>query len=143
MQQRAVALLESRIFQGETPRRVAAWPTPFSPMVWAGYAECDSFHALADVNTRMEFDPSLAKIIYRPESTPAVEAARRAPELGRFLRFSLYPVTRAMLSPEAGGGTRVEVSDARFERPPGMRFLLVVDVDPSSRILKAEHKLAP
>ena len=142
MQQRAAALIEARLFQGETPRRVAAWPTPFSPVVWAGYAECDSFQALADINTLGEFDPSAARIVYRPESSAALEAARRTPEMARFLRFARYPLTRVLPLADDEGARRIEVSDARFERPPGMRFLLIVDVDGALRSRDAGHKLA-
>ena len=142
MQSRALAMVESRMYQGETPRRTAAWPTPFSPFVWAGYADCDSFQALMDVNALQEFDPASAKIVYRPENSPALEAARRTPELARFLAFAAFPITRITPASEVEGGTRVEVSDARFERQPSARFLLTIDVDPAFGIRKAEHRIA-
>ena len=56
--ERALAILDSRIYNGAPPRRVAAFPSPYNPFAWRGLVEGDSFYSLIDFNILEIFDPT-------------------------------------------------------------------------------------
>jgi inner membrane protein len=121
--------------------RVALEPYPVNPWRWHAILETPTYYRTAEVNTltgAIESD-SNADILYKPESTPAVEAARRT-LLGQvYLDWSPWAVVRDLgQAPMAGADppklpstrtwTTVEFSDLRFayafrdgesRRPPG------------------------
>jgi hypothetical protein len=83
-------------------------------LLWKGVVETDSFLAVQNVDLSGELDPLEARILYKPENTPAIEAARRTSLFQTFLRFSPTPLWRQTPAPELEHGTRVEVHDLRM-----------------------------
>jgi hypothetical protein len=69
---------------------------------------------LQKVDLRTELDPQTVQVLYKAEATPEIEAARNAPLIAEFLRFSQTPHWTATPAPELEGATRVEVKDLRF-----------------------------
>jgi inner membrane protein len=120
---RALASLESRIYQEAIPIRVAAFPDPANPLKWKGLAETRDFYAVADLNLATDFDPTRASIFHKPEPDPALDAARLTPTFEEFLKFSQFPFWRISPVSEPENGKLVEVMDLRFGTPLAPGFM--------------------
>jgi inner membrane protein len=133
---RAVATLESRIYSGSAPRRVAALPASPTPFHWRGLVETPESYVLEDVNLLGEFDPAAGHTFFKPDSSPALDAARRSTVLQEFLRFSQYPFWLLTPAEQADGGTRVEVKDLRFGDPQEPGFIATVILDARQQVIR-------
>jgi inner membrane protein len=111
---RAGAVLDSRIYRGLAPLRVAALPNGGNPWTWRGVVETGDFYAVEDVNLLGDFDPTQATIFHKPEPDPAIEAAARTHTFQEFLRFAQYPLWRVLPVTEPENARLVEVTDMRF-----------------------------
>jgi inner membrane protein len=120
---RAVAALESRVYQDSPPERVAALPDPANPLRWRGLVETTDFYAVEDVNLLSDFDPTRATIFHKPDPDPALDAARATHAFRVFLGFSQFPLWRVSSLPEPEDSREVQVLDLRFGTPlaPGFR----------------------
>ena len=118
---RAVAIVDSRIYNGLTPRRAAAFPYA-NPLTWNGLAELSNAYVMVPVDLRREFRPEGGQTFYKPERTPALLAAMATFPFQRFLEFVQYPVW--VLEP----GT-VSLVDLRFGTPiaPGFQASATVN----------------
>ncbi|HYL35620.1 MAG TPA: metal-dependent hydrolase [Bryobacteraceae bacterium] len=128
--QRAIETLTSRVYQGGPPIRAAAFPVSLAnPLEWSGWVERPEFVMHFPMNLREEFDPAAGTIIYKAEPGPAIEAARQAPPVEKFLEFAQFPLWRVtpMSAPE--GARRVELRDWRFP------FTASATVDSLNRVL--------
>jgi inner membrane protein len=134
---RAVAILDSRIYAGRPPQRVAALPGPVNPLAWRGLVETPDFYSVVDFNVLEEFDPSRAAISYKAEPSAAIHAANNSREFRDFFKFSQFPIERAMPLADPGGGTRVEATDMRFGVPGQSGFVAAADVDNRLRVVRA------
>ncbi|MGC0773787.1 MAG: metal-dependent hydrolase [Candidatus Acidiferrum sp.] len=87
------ALLVSRTFHGETPHRVWAYPGPLSPLTWHGVVETESALDEIDVNAAAvgDFDADTSLRVFKPESSPLLEAARNTNVARRFLATARIP----------------------------------------------------
>ena len=140
LHQRAIATLDARMYLGEEPKRVAAWPTPFNPFRWIGYAEGTNFQTIHDLNLNDEFDPLAGRVVYRPENQAALGAARKTETMERFLRFAQFPIWRITPLAEPQGALQVEAADLRFGQPPAMRFIVTVVLDQNLRVMSEEFR---
>jgi len=129
--QRALEMLNSRIYGGAIPMRVAAFPSGSNPMMWHSWVETSTFFKRFDVNVTQQFDPGAGTTFYKPEPTPAIATARATPAFQRFLTFDQYPRWTVTPTAEPEGGNRVELLDLRFP------FRSVAIVDRSNRVLRA------
>jgi len=120
---RALASLDSRIYQGAAPLRVAALPDEFNPLKWEGLVETGDFYAVDQVNLAADFDPMRAAIFHKPERDPALDAAARTETFREFLRFSQFPFWRVSPVAEPENGKLVEVLDMRFGTPLAPGFM--------------------
>jgi inner membrane protein len=118
---RAVAMLDSRIYNGSAPQRVAALAS-MNPFRWRGLVETSESYVIEDVNLLGEFDPS-SHSFYKPEPSPAFDAARSTEVFQQFLGFAQYPFWQMTPAGELEGGTRVEVLDLRFASPQSPGFV--------------------
>jgi len=132
---RAVDTLESRIYNGSAPRRVAALASQ-NPFRWRGLIETAESYVIQDVNLLGEFDPS-ARPYYKPEPSPAFDAARRTEVFQEFLRFSQYPFWQMTPSDESEGATRVEALDLRFGDPQEPGFVATAILDARQQVTRA------
>jgi membrane-bound metal-dependent hydrolase YbcI (DUF457 family) len=140
LHQRAIATLDARMYLGADPKRVAAWPTPYNPFRWTGYAEGANFQIIHDLNLNDEFDPLAGRVFYRPENLAALGAARKTETMDRFLRFAQYPIWRITPLAEPQGALQVEAADLRFGQPPNLRFIVTVVLDQSLRVMSEEFR---
>jgi hypothetical protein len=88
-----IALMQSRTFHGETPSRVSAFPEPLSPFTWHGVVETESALDEIDVESASagNFDPDSSLRLFKPEPSPALEAARNTTAAKRFLAAAQIP----------------------------------------------------
>lgn len=138
LHQRALAELDSRLYRGLAPERIAALPDSGNPLHWQGIVVTSAFAAEVPVQLSREFDPREAVIFFNPPFEPALEIAARAPAVAEFLRFSRFPFWTSVPDPGGADGARmVEVFDLRFGSPrdPGFRAQALVSA--SGRLQRA------
>jgi membrane-bound metal-dependent hydrolase YbcI (DUF457 family) len=137
MHGRVLALLDSHQYHQATARQVAAFPASASPLHWMGVAETANTFEELEVRVGGYFDPDSSRTNYKPESQPALEAARETATVKAFLRFARFPSATIVSLPE-NAGFRVELRDVRFIRPAGLEVrrdvLAIVEVDPQMRV---------
>ncbi len=88
-----IALMESRTFHGETPRRVSAYPESLSLFTWHGVVETETALNQLDVDavSPNNFDPDASLRLFKPEPSPALDAARNTAAAKRFLATARIP----------------------------------------------------
>lgn len=133
---RALAVVDSRVYQGATPVRSLVVPDAIDPWRWRGVVETADFVAVAPVRLGADFDPSRAVIFHKPEPDPAIGAARGSPTFGVFLEFSQFPLWRVSPAPEPEGAKLVEVFDMRFGTPAAPGFVASALVSPRLQVIE-------
>jgi inner membrane protein len=132
---RAVAIADSRVYQGATPLRVAAVPNATNPWRWRAIVETSDFYAMQYVQLGDEFDPTHADIYHKPDPDPAIDVARRERTFDEFLKFSQYPLWQVSPAPEPENAKTVEVIDLRFGTPLSPGFMAGAVVGPRQQVL--------
>lgn len=139
--ERALAVLNARLYGGLEPVRVEALPGPLNPLRWQGLAETGPFYSVFDVNLLDEFDPTSGRVFYKPEpdarQTAAAEAARKTDAFRAFLDFSQYPYWRFTAVEQPENGILVEVMDLRFGTPERTGFVARALVDGAGRVVES------
>jgi inner membrane protein len=116
---RAVAALESRIYNGADPIRVSAYPYWVNPFRWYAVAETPAFFATMNVDSLLpEVDPEgRMEILYKPEETPVTLAAKKT-YLGRvYLSWAQYPITETEQLESDRAAYLVRFRDLRYAYP--------------------------
>jgi len=113
--QRALDILNSRVYQGGAPLRVAAFPTSIAnPFKWTGWIDRPAFAMRFSMDLLGDFDPGTGTIFFKPEASPAMDAARQTHPVQVFLNFAQFPLWRIIPVSDPEGAHRVEVRDWRF-----------------------------
>jgi inner membrane protein len=140
----AIAALESRTYRGELPRKVAAFAESSSPFRWHGIVETErALHDLeVPVGPGAEFDPGSAITAYKPEPSPALDAARNSADARRLLQVARFPKATIEQTRE---GFRIILGAFPYRRESGsgLRVQAIIDTDPSGKILSQELAWAP
>ncbi len=113
---RAVNALDSRLYYGDDPVRVSAFPHWLNPFQWYGVVETPNFFATMQVNSLVpDVDPGgRMQIRQKPEET-SVTLAAKSSALGRvYLDWSQYPIVETEAT---GSGYIVHFHDLRFDSP--------------------------
>jgi inner membrane protein len=132
LHQRAVEILNSRVYRGGPPLRVAAFPTgAVNPLEWRGWIERPEFVMRFTVNVLKEFDPTAGTVIFKAAPSPALEAARQAKPVAVFLNFAQYPLWSVTPLDNPEGARDVTVEDWRFP------FGAEAEVDASDRVISS------
>lgn len=147
----AIAALESRTYRGELPHKVAAFAESNSPFHWRGIVETE--RALHDVEVPVgpgaDFDPGSAITTYKPEPSPALDAARNSAVARRFLQVARFPKATVEQTPT---GFHVILRAFPYTRESGSglftlsdegRIQTLIDTDPSGKILSEELAWVP
>jgi len=132
LHERAVVVLDNQIYDGESPKRVTVYPDTLNPMVWQGIVETATRFVMVRVHLANEHDRGDARSVFKPESSPAIQAAaadRKFENLREFSRATLWTAT-----PAAGneGGTEVSATDLFFQ------FTATALIDSSNRVVKSD-----
>jgi inner membrane protein len=137
--QRAIALLDSRAYREQTPLVVAAFPTPWNPLLWSGVVGTDNavFNLEVPLGPGREFDPELADVHFKPESSAALKNAVRSYTAIEFLNFARFPLASVQ---HEGDGFQVRLRDMRFasEQPGRGKVIAVIDLDAQNFVI-GEH----
>lgn len=143
MHERAVEQLESRLYEGESPMRVAAMPEAANPLMWRGIVETSGAYFILRVPATGEMDIASAQILYKSEWRPDFQAAAQTPEF-RYLRYyARFPLWREEPAAAANGRTTVvELLDLRFGEPPSPTLGASTLVDARGRVLASEMEWA-
>jgi membrane-bound metal-dependent hydrolase YbcI (DUF457 family) len=135
----AVAAAQSRTYRGESPRRVAAFAESGSPLRWHGIIETESaLHEVeVEVGPAAEFDPDSARTSYKPEPSPALDAARNTTVARQFLQAARFPKASVEKTPE---GFQITLRDFPYTRDvrSGLRVQATIDTDPAGKVLSEE-----
>ncbi len=131
LHQRAIEVLNSRIYEGSAPLRVTAFPAGSNPLEWHGWIETRTLYKEYTWNVTAQFDPGAGATFYKPEDAAAIAAASVTPVFRTFLGFDQYPRWSLTPLPEPEGGKRVELHDLRLS------FRASAIVDHADRVLRS------
>jgi inner membrane protein len=140
----AIAVLDSRTYHGEPPRRTAAFAESASPFRWQGIVETES--ALHDVEVEVgpgaSFDPESASTSYKPEPSPALDGAHDTPVARLFLQTARFPKASVEKTPQ---GFHIILHTFPYTRDASSsrRVEALIDTDPSGKILFQELAWEP
>jgi inner membrane protein len=137
---RAITLMNSRLYNGAAPLAVGAFPDSLSPLHWAGIITTETTLLRVGVPiANGAYDPFSAQLIYKPEGSAALDAARKSNTATLFLNFARFP--RAQVE-RTDRGFHVEITDMRFEigEPQGRSMKVVIDLDGRAQILNESLK---
>lgn len=141
--ERAIALLDSRDYRGQTPLQVAAFPTPSNPLLWSGVVETDNaiFNLEVPLGPGRAFDPKLAETHFKPDPSLTLKNAVASSTAIEFLNFARFPLAsvQRQIQPQ-GDGFQVRLRDMRFasELPERRGFMAVIDLNAQS-LVTGEH----
>lgn len=129
LHRRAVDVLESRIYEGEPPRRVAALAHAINPMSWRGLVEGETFFGVYEVDLDREFDPAQGTVFYKAAESEALRRARETDAFQSLLRFAQFGIWTTVPAGEPENATRADLIEMRFGTPrrPGFHSTAVVD----------------
>jgi inner membrane protein len=134
--QRAIALLDSHDYRGQTPLEVAAFPRSSNPLLWSGVVETDNaiFNLEVPLGPGREFDAELADVHFKPQPSLTLKNAVNSPAAIEFLNFARFPL--ASVQPE-GDGFRVRLRDMRFASETAGRrgVIAVIDLNAQSLVI--------
>jgi inner membrane protein len=134
--QRALALLDSRDYRGQTPLEAQAFPRPSNPLLWSGVVETDNavFNLEVPLLPGRVFDPELADVHYKPQPTVTLKNAVASATAVEFLSFARIPL--ASVQPD-GDGFEVRLRDMRFQSElAGQRGIVaVIDLNRESQVI--------
>jgi inner membrane protein len=133
---RAVAVMESRVYQGLSPRRAAAFPGA-NPLEWTGVVELSNAWVMAPVDLRAEFHPEDARYFEKPEPAPALQAARDTAAFRAFLEFVQFPAWTMQPDPSSRA-TKVQLVDLRFGTPNEPGFVATASIDERNHVLVSD-----
>jgi inner membrane protein len=134
---RAVHALDARLYDGDDPVRVSAYPRWLNPFQWYGVVETRGFFATMQVDSTVpEVDhQGNMRIRRKPEETPVTLAAKRS-YLGRvYLDWAKYPVVE---TEQTDSGYIVRFRDLRYYDPNSTRGDLLgarVELDRSLNVV--------
>jgi membrane-bound metal-dependent hydrolase YbcI (DUF457 family) len=135
----AAALLDSRTYRGELPRKVAAFAESDTPFHWRGIVETE--RALREIDIDLArasyFNTDSSVPFYKPEASPALEAARGTEAARRFLQATKFPKASVEKSET---GYRIELRDfqSRHAGQSGWRVLASIETDNDARVIRQE-----
>jgi inner membrane protein len=132
--ERALALLNARVYAGATPLRVAAFPDPSSPLDWRGIVDTDDAvdEIAVPVLSAEPIDPDTARRHFKPAESEVLERARRSPSAQAFLAFARFPLAAVERTPE---GYEVRIRDLRFAAmSSGWEVIAVVELNEQEQV---------
>lgn len=132
--ERALAVLDARIYNGQMPLRVAAFPTSWNIFKWRGLVETPDAYRAFDLNLMTDFNPGGGMLIYKAEPNAAIHVASRDPVFQEFMSFSSFRLWRTLPVAEPEGATEVELMDLRFGSPQAPGFVAAGTVDRSGKL---------
>ena len=118
---RALRAMNSFLYHGAEPTRIAAYPYMIDPFRWHGVLETADFLETVPVNSHTPLVGDEEGILfYKPPVTPVLTAAKES-YLGRvYLDWAAFPFTRQQTLEDAGAFL-VDFQDLRYTYPSSRR----------------------
>lgn len=119
---RALAAMNSFLYHGAEPTRVAAYPYMLDPFHWHGVVETTDFFETVPVNSLAPDLDSQAGILYYKPPETNVLATAKASYFGRvYLDWAVFPYVRQEQVPDGSGEYLVRFQDLRYAYPSRAR----------------------
>jgi len=128
-------MLDSRSYNGLSPRRVGAFPEA-NPLKWRGMAELSNAYVDVPIDLRETFRPDDGATYYKAQRTPAVNAAMATFPFQRLLEFVQYPLWVTAPESPADRTTRVTLLDLRFGTPGSSGFSATAVVNAQNQVIE-------
>ncbi len=115
---RAVSAMNSFLYHGAEPTRVAAYPYMIDPFRWHGVVETADFFETIPVNSRApQVEDQEGILYYKPQGTSVLTAAK-ASYLGRvYLDWAVFPYEYEQKLEDPAGAVLVNFQDLRYTYP--------------------------
>lgn len=137
---RAVALMDSRIWNGLAPRRSGAFPQA-NPLLWTGIVELSNAYVEVPIDLRDGFHPLDGATYDKATRGPAALAAMATRPFAVMQQFVQYPLwmvePAADLLPNGQQATRVTLMDLRFGTPEAPGFNATALVGANDQVLES------
>lgn len=134
-----LALLDSRSYRTESPRRVGSFPDTISLATWHGVVETQSMLCVVDVPAfgATQFNAESADCRHKPDFSTELDAAQRTPAAQAILHIAQFP--RASVDKSADGA-EIAIRSLRDELPGNSTHALAARVllDPKGKVLSQE-----
>jgi membrane-bound metal-dependent hydrolase YbcI (DUF457 family) len=143
LHQRAVQTLMAHDYHGAAAIAAGAFPDSPSPFLWRGVvATANTIEQVSvPVSSSDEFRASSSLTNYKPETSLALDAARRTPFAEQFLRYARFPLAELQTIPN---GSLVTIRDLRFaqdsDSPGNLRT--VIELDGEAHVRSEELEFA-
>src|SRR5271165_3629508 len=137
---RGLNAMNSFLYRGAEPQRVAAYPYMINPFRWHGVVETTDFLETVPVNSAApEVDDARGRIFYKPEETDVTVAAKSS-HFGRvYLDWAMFPFLQEQKLEGATRGYFVDFIDLRYTYPEFSRRTALggyVVLSPDLRVLQ-------
>jgi membrane-bound metal-dependent hydrolase YbcI (DUF457 family) len=136
MHDRAIQMMGARMYHGDLPVAVGAFPEAVSPFEWKGVVETEGAIDVLDVPIGPQgvFDPTVGRMYFKPEASPVIDEARKSLLVKEFLEFARFPKATVQKTEE---GLRFELRDVRFDTwMPGKPVpKVIVDLNSQNQIV--------
>ncbi len=121
---RAVAQLESRLYDNAPPWQAVALPQAFSPFAWMGVVETASDYRTVALDSLEQLDMQNAHIWYKAAMTPDLKSAEATEPFRFFVYFARLPLwsVTPTITEDGRPAQRVELTDLRFGVPGAGSF---------------------
>jgi inner membrane protein len=115
---RALAALNSFLYQGAEPMRVGAYPNVVDPFHWHGVVETNDFFSSVPVDSQAgHVDSDEGALFYKPPVTPVLTAGKSS-YLGQvYLDWAAFPYVTQEKLDDATGAYLVNFVDLRYAYP--------------------------
>lgn len=135
----AIAALEVRTIDGQSPRRVAAFPDSLSPFLWHSIVVTESSLNLATMRSmggEVSYATSVSTL-RKPDPSPILTAAQESSAAVTFLQFARFPKATVLKEAE---GYSVEIQDLRDQAMERKNRAIFADInlDSSARVVSSE-----
>jgi inner membrane protein len=134
---RAIAMLEARVYEDGPTEQVAAFPDIVSPVKWRGLVRAGGGYRLFDLNvSHTNFDPTTGQVFYSSSNTDMRNAALQSRPFQAFAQFAQFPVWTVTPANQEGV-MRVRLFDLRFGNPKEPGFVSTALIGPQNRVLES------
>lgn len=131
----AEAQLDSRLYRGRTPLRVAAFPTPLSPLQWHGIVETESTYETVEISfPGVQRGGGATRTHYKPEDSATLKAALATRTATVFMARARFPHLMVIPQPQ---GWQVRIQDIQYASDTsGLRRPIAwIELDESNQVL--------
>jgi inner membrane protein len=134
---RAIATMDTRLYDGAPAKRIVVFPHMANPMRWKGWVETGQAWLAMDIDLTEEYEPAPTATYWKVAPHPAITAARTVPIFNVLSKFARTPDWRVTPADEPPGSHRVELVDLRFGREGRDGFTAFAIVDNTGRVVES------